>query len=334
MVVPQVFGLFTSYGELLDFIEDAVRVGDMRLRRTPGRPDQIGRTADGFAETGRGHQVVVVDLTSARTEQRDVPADLYLRGLLGDLYDDTMPMACDDLGPARLSQGLIDARAEWVGTPTDDHHDEWHWRSVLSYLTGEPGTPDMRGAEHVEFFVTDQGDPFVLDLRLFAVVDQLRVMRLYRAVAITALHLNELSASDSAALDYVNAWWAKAGPEMPLPKTFDQAILTAVRILNLSIVGLAPPRLELADLRSGSTLTEPLGSDLLTVLAGQILAHVSEGAPVRTCANETCGRLFRHQIGRAKFGQVHTKGVKYCTDSCARAAAQRAYRRRLKKQTA
>lgn len=50
--------------------------------------------------------------------------------------------------------------------------------------------------------------------------------------------------------------------------------------------------------------------------------------PAKRCANETCGRWFTLQEGRAEKGQHKKVGVMYCTSKCARAQAQRDYRRR------
>jgi hypothetical protein len=60
----------------------------------------------------------------------------------------------------------------------------------------------------------------------------------------------------------------------------------------------------------------------------ELFTHVAEAARYKTCANQTCGRLFVRQEGRALHAQHRTTGVKYCSSSCARAQAQRAYRRR------
>jgi len=60
----------------------------------------------------------------------------------------------------------------------------------------------------------------------------------------------------------------------------------------------------------------------------QLYNHIVEGAIYRECANETCDRIFVRQEGRAEHGQYRTTGVKYHSPECARAQAQRQYRRR------
>lgn len=67
---------------------------------------------------------------------------------------------------------------------------------------------------------------------------------------------------------------------------------------------------------------------LFVALAAQLYNHVVEGSVYLTCANASCRRLFVRQRGRAEHGQHRTKGVQFCTTTCARAQAQRDYRRR------
>jgi hypothetical protein len=63
----------------------------------------------------------------------------------------------------------------------------------------------------------------------------------------------------------------------------------------------------------------------------ELYNHIVEGATYRTCANESCQRTFVRQKGRAEHGQHRTKGLKYCSASCARAQAQREFRRRRRR---
>jgi hypothetical protein len=60
----------------------------------------------------------------------------------------------------------------------------------------------------------------------------------------------------------------------------------------------------------------------------QLFNDVVAGAPYRRCANPNCGRLFVRQRGRAEYDQYRLRGVKYCNYLCARAKAQRDYRKR------
>lgn len=74
----------------------------------------------------------------------------------------------------------------------------------------------------------------------------------------------------------------------------------------------------------------PYGGEipLFSILCLELFNHIVEEAAYRRCANQKCERLFVRQSGRALHGQHRTRGVKYCSASCARAQAQREYRRR------
>lgn len=70
------------------------------------------------------------------------------------------------------------------------------------------------------------------------------------------------------------------------------------------------------------------GPTIYSVSFLQMYNHLAEHAEFRRCGNETCGRSFVRQRGRAEYGQNRTTGVKYCSRACARAQAQRSLRRR------
>jgi hypothetical protein len=67
---------------------------------------------------------------------------------------------------------------------------------------------------------------------------------------------------------------------------------------------------------------------LYSVAVLQLVNDLAEGLPVIHCANETCRRPFVRQRGRAKYRDNRTRGVMYCSNTCARAQYQREKRRR------
>jgi hypothetical protein len=72
----------------------------------------------------------------------------------------------------------------------------------------------------------------------------------------------------------------------------------------------------------------PEYAPLYAICALELFNHIIENAEYHICANERCLRTFVHQQGRAEKGPHRSSGVKYCSPSCARATAQREYRRR------
>jgi hypothetical protein len=100
--------------------------------------------------------------------------------------------------------------------------------------------------------------------------------------------------------------------------------------------GLEPfhPRLIDADLLAKRPDHVATHSPLYSVLCLELYNHILERADYRACQNENCQRTFVRQTGRAEHGQHRTEGrLLYCSKHCARAQAQRKFRRRQKAKT-
>lgn len=67
---------------------------------------------------------------------------------------------------------------------------------------------------------------------------------------------------------------------------------------------------------------------LYQLCALELYNHIVENADYQICRNETCGRLFVRQLGRAEHGQSRRQRVMYCSTACTNAQMQRNHRRR------
>jgi hypothetical protein len=76
---------------------------------------------------------------------------------------------------------------------------------------------------------------------------------------------------------------------------------------------------------------EPERAPLYAICALELFNHIVDNARYHTCANDRCRRTFVYQHGRSEKGQRRSHGVLYCTPDCARATAQREYRRRQRR---
>jgi hypothetical protein len=78
----------------------------------------------------------------------------------------------------------------------------------------------------------------------------------------------------------------------------------------------------------------PMPHNVSSALMVQLHNLIVDGLEIRRCANETCGRPFVRQRGRATRGQYRTRGVMYCDASCANSQVQREFRRRARQRAA
>lgn len=100
----------------------------------------------------------------------------------------------------------------------------------------------------------------------------------------------------------------------------------ALEFLNVTLTtGLEPFRFEIA---LGQAEDDVRDIPLFSLCCLELHNHVVGRVPYVRCANETCGRLF------APTDAGRRRGVLYCSRACARAQAQREFRRRRRDEAA
>ncbi len=150
----------------------------------------------------------------------------------------------------------------------------------------------------------------------------LRVMR-----ALTRQWIAAQQGDDDEAV--LGAWAAEGLTEPPSLedawRRWEEHLNTALRPFQVSV--------HVAVHDDGSTRAEGvLTPNTYAAMALQLANLVAENAALSICSNDACARVFSRQRGRAEFGQHRTRGVLYCSPTCARAQAQRAYRRRKREE--
>lgn len=92
------------------------------------------------------------------------------------------------------------------------------------------------------------------------------------------------------------------------------------------------PRLVPPDLDAAPYLGDIV--DAFTAGCVMVFNDLHERIPYRRCADETCGRIFRRQVGRSEGAFSRSEGVSYCSPQHARNQSQRERRRRARAERA
>lgn len=233
-----------------------------------------------------------------------------------------------------LDGGRVRPSGREIGPPTaaaGEHRTEVYqelWQLFNSETEGEekslfgPGRPDDR------VFVQATG---------YSVRVQYALLELYQAVfeswLIVLRDHQEIDDPTAPVPDVITESWERR--EWPVPKDMFDLLDTITDTVN-SAAAAYGPRAEIVhpDLeQDGIAFARPMPR-ILTSMCLQALSFLADGVPARQCANETCGKNFTRQRGRATYGQGRSSGVLYCSASCARAQAQREYRRRRTRERA
>jgi hypothetical protein len=119
------------------------------------------------------------------------------------------------------------------------------------------------------------------------------------------------------------------------PETRREALLLLTHGLDLALLPFHPrvfvpiPPSRRERLSPSQPFSQGIPTFFLCCL--ELFNHIAEQANYKHCSNEPCDRLFVRQAGRSTHGQHRSRGVKYCSAECAKAQAQREYRRRKAK---
>ncbi len=250
-------------------------------------------------------------------------------------YYDFGPLASDEESASDWWQALLDSAQGSFDPDPYLSIEEMGRQSMV-----ELGHPD--GIMNLEYrFGSETLDEFRGAAGLIS--DAVACWRVARGEIEPNEHRWWMLAKPRASATTVDLWkeWASDG----LPTAVAQRDLELLALQQRALeglqavlaVGLVPfaPRLEIHDPILNAALAGDAAGQpwlkhlpLFSVCCAELFNHVLDSEPYRICANERCWRLFVRQEGRATKGTKRSSGVRFCSASCARAQAQRAYRQR------
>jgi hypothetical protein len=261
-----------------------------------------------------------------------LPALAPEQGIEIRMYDDWLMY--EGTAPERAERSLIDLHFKLARLDVDDDAELLAWtrqHGLLDCFTGGYRLPsfhfagyddlgsDVLWSERERLFGNDAGLPGA-DTRL--------EWRAAVAVMNDMLRVRRWAFEGIEPEDWSSPEWL-----WPRPETVFDALNRTVQTMNDGLTAFAP-RAEVYRPAEGEfpgyrvfRIADASPWQLaMACLWNDILA----GESYRVCQNETCRRLFQHQIGRAIQAQHRSMGIRYCSPECARAQASRAYRRRHK----
>jgi hypothetical protein len=127
------------------------------------------------------------------------------------------------------------------------------------------------------------------------------------------------------ALRWATDLWMTARDGVPMEP---ERTMTLIDVVNTGLMTLSPYVWAPGLTDDVAAIGSPFEPSAYTAATVQLFNDIVIQAPYRTGGNTACGRLFVRQRGRSMYAQYRLRGVKYCSYLCARASAQRNYRRR------
>jgi len=277
-------------------------------------------------------------VASQITESRELPPEFFLKEFLDLDADDYLSLLAFVLrwGPLEIPQwrfgppayGRQEQDSGYEGllqTPSfSSRTDAPLMRSVLSTLDKEGQVSAGISGAALRDEVDGSWHPVAL--QAYAMSSQRLLVHTFQAAFETWISATPWLTAPGGVppAPEMESVWRRRG--FPQPSDASECVKLAAVLVNDAAAGCGPHvELEVTGDRPANLVWRPR---ILSAMALQALSFLSEGLPAQRCANERCGRWFVRQRGRSRYDQHRTRGVLYCSAECAKAQAEREYRRR------